>query len=72
MTINVGDTVTWAWGNGTASGTVKQIYTERVEKTFKGTDVVRNASGDDPAYLIEQSDGDRVLKSASEVARRMG
>ena len=67
MSFQTGDTVKWSWGNGSATGTVKQIYTDDVTKTIKGTDVKRNASDDDPAYLIEQDDGDRVLKSGSEI-----
>ena len=65
---NVGDKVTWDWGDGTAEGTVTEKFTEKVTKTLKGTDVTRNATDDDPAYLIEQSDGDEVLKSASELS----
>ena len=67
MARKVGDDVSWNWGNGTASGTVKQVYTERVSKTLKGAEVVRDASEDNPAYLIEQDDGDQVLKSDSEL-----
>ncbi len=67
MSIKVGTEVMWNWGSGSAKGTVKQIYTEDVTKTIKGTEVTRNASEDQPAYLIEQDDGDRVLKSGSEI-----
>ncbi len=67
MSLSTGDRVAWSWGNGTGTGTIKQIYTDTVTKTIKGTDVTRNATNDDPAYLIEQEDGDRVLKSSSEV-----
>lgn len=67
MSFQTGDEVTWSWGDGTASGVIKQIYTDDVTKTIKGTEVTRNASDDDPAYLIEQDDGDRVLKSGSEI-----
>lgn len=67
MNLSTGDSVSWAWGDGTATGTIKQIYTDKVTKTIKGTDVTRNATDDDPAYLIEQDDGDRVLKSGSEI-----
>lgn len=65
--IQVGDTVKWSWGDGSATGTVKQIYTSKVEKTIKGTEVTRNAVDDEPAYLIEQDDGDQALKSCTEV-----
>lgn len=67
MSFQTGDSVTWNWGNGSGTGTIKQIYTDTVTKTIKGTDVTRNATDDDPAYLIEQDDGDRVLKSGSEL-----
>lgn len=59
--------VQWNWGEGTAEGKVVEIFTEPVTRTLKGTDVTRQASEDDPAYLIEQSDGDQVLKAHSEV-----
>lgn len=65
---NNGDTVTWTWGSGTATGTVQKSFTERVTRTIKGTEVTRDADADNPAYLIEQDDGDRVLKSESELS----
>lgn len=67
MAKQVGDKVSWNWGNGTAEGVIKQIYTKKVSKTIKGSEIVRNADDDNPAYLIEQDDGDRVLKSNSEL-----
>ena len=42
----------------------------QVTRTIKGNEVTRNATDDDPAYLIEQEDGDRVLKSGSELTKR--
>lgn len=65
----VGDGVSWSWGTGTAAGKVREVFTERVSREMKGTEVVRNADADNPAYLIEQSDGDEVLKSHSELKR---
>ena len=67
MVKKTGDDVSWDWGNGTAKGTIKQIYTERVTKTIKGTEVVRDADEDNPAYLVEQEDGSQALKSDSEL-----
>ena len=67
MSFQTGDSVTWNWGSGSATGTIKQIYTDKVTKTIKDAQVTRNATDDDPAYLIEQEDGDRVLKSGSEI-----
>lgn len=64
-----GTKVQWNWGDGTGTGKITEVFTERVEKTIKGSEVVRDASEDEPAYLIEQEDGDEVLKSHSELNR---
>lgn len=61
--------VTWKWGNGSATGKVKETYTKSVTKTIKGSEVTRNGSDDDKALFIEQEDGDNVLKLESEVER---
>lgn len=68
-TYNQGTQVQWNWGNGTGTGTVRESFTERVTRTIKGTEVTRDANEDNPAYLIEQEDGDRVLKSHSELEK---
>ncbi|MES1930312.1 hypothetical protein SADO_13693 [Salinisphaera dokdonensis CL-ES53] len=67
MARSIGDTVKWNWGQGTADGRIMQIYKERVSKTLKGSEIVREGSDDNPAYLIEQEDGDQVLKLGSEL-----
>jgi len=59
--------VQWSWGDGTGSGYVREVYRESLTRTIKGTEVTRHGSGDNPAYLIEQSDGDHVLKLHSEL-----
>lgn len=59
--------VKWSWGNGEATGKIKEIFEADVSKTIKGTEVKRNASEEEPAYLIEQEDGSEVLKSCSEI-----
>lgn len=65
--VSKGDSVKWDWGQGTASGTVKDSFTQKVTRTLKGSEVTRKGSENDPAILIEQEDGDEVLKLASEV-----
>ena len=70
MRYSEGDKVEWNWGNGTGTGKVTKVYTQDVTKTIKGSEITRHASGDEPALLIEQEDGDAVLKSASEVSKR--
>lgn len=64
-----GARVRWHWGAHTAEGVVRTAFTHRVERTFKGSTVVRDADSRNPAYLIEQDDGDRVLKSHSELSQ---
>lgn len=62
-----GDDVKWNWGPGQAEATVKEVHTERVERTIDGKEKTRNGSDDNPAYVLEQSDGQRVLKLHSEL-----
>ncbi len=66
---NIGDKVKWEWSGSTATGKITERFTDDVERTIKGSKIKRNASNDDPAYLIEQEDGDRVLKGHSEVKK---
>ena len=62
-----GAQVVWKWGEHTARGVVRKVFTHRIERTMKGTTVTRAADRNNPAYLIEQEDGDAVLKSHSEL-----
>jgi hypothetical protein len=64
-----GDKVSWHWGSGTAHGKVDDRFERRVQRTIKGTKVVKNGTKDNPAYLIVQSDGDKVLKRGSELSK---
>ncbi|MEM7784321.1 MAG: DUF2945 domain-containing protein [Planctomycetota bacterium] len=66
---NVGSKVKWKWGSGWGHGVVNERFTEKVTKTVKGSEITRDASSEEPAYLIEQEDGDQVLKSHSEVQK---
>lgn len=61
--------VEWDWGDGTATGYVRDVFYEKVTRTIKGTEVTRNGSDSDPAYLIEQKDGGRILKLHSEIRK---
>ena len=60
--------VQWNHAGNTAKGQIKDSFKDKVTKTIKGNEVTRNASEDEPAYLIEQEDGDEVLKSESELS----
>lgn len=70
MIIRSGTMVRWRWGEGHGSGKVVEVFTADVTRTLKGAEVMRHASADKPAYLIETDDGSRVLKSCTEVERR--
>ncbi|NVE95946.1 hypervirulence associated TUDOR domain-containing protein [Altererythrobacter lutimaris] len=59
--------VKWSWGNGEAEGQIKERFEREVTRTLKGTEVTRDGSEDNPAYLIKQDDGDEVLKLGSEL-----
>ena len=69
MSIRKGTEVSWSWGNGTGTGRVVEIHPEKVTRTLGGSEITRNGSDDDPAYVIEQEDGAQVLKLRSEVQR---
>ena len=59
--------VEWDWGNGTAKGQIKDRFERDVTRTLKGSEITKHGSDDNPAYLIEQDDGDEVLKLGSEI-----
>ena len=67
-TLAKGTKVSWTWGEGTAHGTIAERFERRVSRTIKGKRIVRNGTAEDPALLIEQADGGRVLKRASVVS----
>ena len=62
-----GDHVSWNWGEGTAKGEVQSVFEKKVTRIIKDEEIVRNGSKDNPAYYIEQEDGDNVLKLESEL-----
>jgi len=64
-----GTKIEWDWGNGTASGEIGEVYTQKRTLKIDGNEVTREASDDCPAYRITQQDGQTVLKSHSEVRR---
>lgn len=66
---SVGSTVNWSWGQGEAKGMVKEVFRKRVQRTIKGSKITRRASEKNPAYLVEQSNGGRALKSHSELGK---
>lgn len=62
-----GTQVSWKYGTGTATGKIEETYKESVSRKIKGSEITRNGTPDNPAYLIVQENGDKVLKLKSEV-----
>ncbi len=62
-----GAAVRWNWAGNQAQGKVAERFDRRVQRTIKGEKIVRNGSKDNPAYLVEQEDGGKVLKLESEL-----
>ncbi|CDZ48879.1 DUF2945 domain-containing protein [Neorhizobium galegae] len=70
--IEIGNEVAWTWGRSEAKGKVARKFTSDVERRIKGKMIKRKADADEPAFLIRQEDGDRVLKSESELRKTHG
>ncbi|MBT2557888.1 DUF2945 domain-containing protein [Hymenobacter sp. ISL-91] len=62
-----GTQVSWKYGTGTATGKIEETYRESVSRKIKGAEITRNGTPENPAYLIVQENGDKVLKLKSEV-----
>jgi len=67
--IKQGTKVKWNWAKGTGKGKVIATYIESVTKDLEGNSVTRHGQANNKALLIEQQDGDKVLKLESEVDR---
>lgn len=63
----VGTEVEWPWGRGHATAKVKQIFTESITKTIKGSKITRHGTKKVPAYLLQQKSGNLVLKLETEL-----
>ncbi len=59
--------VEWDWGDGTAHGQIEERFEREVKRTIKGSEITRKADQNNPAYLIKQKDGGKVLKLGSEI-----
>lgn len=70
--ITVGNEVAWTWGRSEARGKVTRKFTRDVERRIKGKTVKRKADADEPAFLIRQENGDRVLKREAELRKTHG
>ena len=66
-TIGVGTSVQWKWMNRFIIGSVKEVYTQSVSKTFKGKLIKRNGTDANPAYLVQSEAGNFALKLHTEI-----
>jgi hypothetical protein len=62
-----GTKVSWKYGTGTATGKIESVHKESITRKLKGSDITRNGTTEDPALVIVQDNGDKVLKLQSEV-----
>ncbi|GMN14706.1 DUF2945 domain-containing protein [Altererythrobacter sp. MTPC7] len=60
--------VKWDWGNGEGKGQIEERFEREVTRTLQGSEVTKDGDEDNPAYLIKQEDGDKVLKRGSELS----
>jgi hypothetical protein len=67
--IRKGTEISWKWGSGHAKGRVRERHESTIERTINGSQITRHGTPDNPALIIEQSDGQSVLKLMSEVER---
>lgn len=67
--IRSGTQVKWNHAGHEAVGKVIEVFHQQTTRTIQGNRVTRDASDEQPAYLIEQEDGDQILKSSTEVER---
>ncbi|MDT9600554.1 hypervirulence associated TUDOR domain-containing protein [Sphingosinicella rhizophila] len=68
-TLRTGEMVRWNWGSGHGEGRIVQRFERRVQRTIEGAKVIKNGSSENPAFLLEQEDGGKVLKLSSELSR---
>ena len=59
--------VKWKWGDGYGKGQIKDRFEEDVTRKLQGSEVTKQGTEYNPAYLVEQEDGDEVLKLGSEL-----
>ena len=65
--ISKDDRVSWKWGTGKAFGKVLKLYDRTVTRTLNGSKITRKGTKENPALLIKQQDGSKILKLKSEV-----
>lgn len=65
----VGTQVQWRWMGRHISGKVKEVFLEPITQVIKSKKIKRNASIENPAYLVESKAGNLALKLQTELIR---
>ena len=68
--IQVGDTAHWKWGNGMAEAQVEELHPEPTTILTKGAKVTRNGTMDNPAVIMKNKKGVKILKLESEIDKK--
>ena len=66
--LSVGTKIEWKWVGRKISGEVVEVFYEVVSKKIKEKIIKRNASKENPAYLVKSLAGNLALKLHSELA----
>ena len=65
--IDTGDNVTWNWAKGTAQGKVVEWSSASLSFVSDGETFFMDGTAENPVYLLEKENGERVLKQLSEL-----
>ena len=65
--VRKGQEICWAWGAHRAHGHVVERFERKVQRTIKGSLIVRIRTIDNLAYLVKTYDGETALKRGSEL-----
>jgi phage terminase small subunit len=66
--LKVGTKVQWKWLGKPILGQVEAVFKEKTTQVIKGKKIVRNASDENPAYLVKSEAGNLALKLGSELS----
>ena len=69
MKFKVGDKVSWKWLGRAIEGVVEDVFTAKVTRKIKTATITRNATAENPAYLVKSSAGNLALKLATELTK---
>lgn len=64
-----GSRVKWNWGQGVGRGRIAERFDRHVERMIEGSEIRRNGSPRNPAYLVKTDHGGEVLKLESELSQ---